>query len=83
MYVVVGENWYYKPGAAEQRKAETEAVRSAHGGKDLLTREDRAAGGGNPPEGLVSRLIAVNRDNPDGPNLVLWVWEAVSMLSSW
>jgi hypothetical protein len=76
VYVVVGENWWYEPGVAEQRKEETATARAAHGGKDLLTGEDRAAGGGSPPEGLVARLIAVNRDDPDGPNLVLWVWES-------
>ena len=76
MYIVVGENWWYKPGVGEQRKAETEEARAAHGGKDLLTAEDRAAGGGAPPEGLIARLIAVNPDEPDGPNLVLWVWES-------
>jgi hypothetical protein len=76
LYIVVGENWWYKPGVGEQRKAETEEARTAHGGKDLLTAEDRAAGGGAPPEGLIARLIAVNPGEPDGPNLVLWVWES-------
>jgi hypothetical protein len=74
VYVVVGENWSYKPGVGEQRKAETAEARAAHGEKDLLTAEDRAAGGGVPPEGLIARLIAVNPSDPDGPNLVLWVW---------
>ena len=76
MYIVVGENWCYEPGVGAQRKAETQAARQAQGGKDLLTAEDRAAGGGAPPEGLIARLIAVDRDDPDGPNLVLWVWES-------
>jgi hypothetical protein len=76
VYVVVGENWYYKPGVGEQRKAETAQAREAHGAKDLLTGEDRAAGGSAPPEGLIARLIAVNRDDADGPNLVVWVWES-------
>jgi hypothetical protein len=76
VYVVVGENWRYEPGVGEQRKAETQTARQAQGGKDLLTAEDRAAGGGAPPEGLIARLIAVDRDDPDGPNLVLWVWES-------
>jgi hypothetical protein len=76
VYVVVGENWCYEPGVGEQRKAETQAARQAQGGKDLLTAEDRAAGGGAPPEGLIARLIAVDRDDADGPNLVVWVWES-------
>jgi hypothetical protein len=76
VHIVVGEGWWYKPGVGEQRKAETAEARAAHGGKDLLTAEDRAAGGGAPPEGLIARLIAVNPCDPDGPNLVVWVWES-------
>ena len=74
MYVVVGENWWYHEGIGAQRQAETAAVRAAQGEKDILTGEDRAAAGGNPPEGLIARLIAMNPEHPDGPNLVLWVW---------
>lgn len=76
MYVVVGENWWYHKGIGTQRQAETAAVRAAHGGKDILTGEDRAAASGNPPDGLIARLIASSPAHPDGPNLVLWVWES-------
>ena len=75
MYIYVGRDWHYQPGVGAQRKAETSAARAANGGVDLLTGEGRAAGDGNAPEGLISRLIAVDPDNPDGPGLVLWVWE--------
>src|SRR5262249_55854603 len=76
MYVVVAENWWYHEGVGAQRQAETAALRAAQGGLDRLTGEERAAAGGNPPEGLVARLIATNPEQPDGPNLVLWVWQS-------
>ncbi len=75
MYVYVGRDWRYRPGVTAQRKAETEAARAANGGIDPLTGEGRAAGPGNVPEGLIARLIAIDPDDPEGPNIVLWVWE--------
>jgi uncharacterized Fe-S cluster protein YjdI len=69
---VVG--WRYKPGVAEQRKAETAAARAAHGGMDLLTGEDR---GRWRPAQRVDRSSDRGRSRQQGrPNLVLWVWES-------
>ena len=75
MYVYVGQDWRYRPGVTAQRQAEIEAARAANGGVDLLTGEGRVAGGGNPPPGLVARLIGIDPDNPEGPGIVFWVWE--------